>query len=103
MGAEESRFASRVVGGRRRRCRRSPCTGAGRSLEVLALSRASLRCSMNTRIIMTWLDVGCRSNAVSLSHGVSLPGRGESGGLQWGCAAPALYRLAGAHSEGGNL
>lgn len=49
------------------------------------------------------LVVGCRSNEVSLSHGVSLPGRVESGGLQWGSAAPALYCLAGAQSEGGNL
>lgn len=48
------------------------------------------------------LLVGCRSNAVSLSHGVFLPGRGESGGLHWGSAAPALYCLAGAQSEGGN-
>lgn len=46
--------------------------------------------------------VGCRSNTVSLSHGVFLPGRGESGGLHWGSAAPALYCLAGAQSEGGN-
>lgn len=48
-------------------------------------------------------DTECPSLTVSLSHGVSPPGRGESGGLQRGSAAPVLYRLAGAQSEGGNL
>lgn len=49
-----------------------------------------------------WL--ACGANVVCLSlHGVFLPGRRrESGGLQWGAAAPALYCLAGAQSEGGN-
>lgn len=48
--------------------------------------------------------LACGANAVCLSlHGVFLPGRRrESGGLQWGAAAPALYCLAGAQSEGGN-
>lgn len=40
---------------------------------------------------------------LSLSYGVSLPGRVGSGGLQRGSEYPALYCLAGAHSERGNL
>lgn len=78
------------------------CLSAAAEIKVSSESARGLPAKAARRTQTPWL--ACGANAVCLSlHGVFLPGRRrESGGLQWGAAAPALYCLAGAQSEGGN-